>query len=289
MQHCFPHPLLLLFEFGNNTSAYISALRDRSMGDTVYDHRHLIIDQFTKQAVPFAKKSSQFIAEVFGKIQILVHPTENDIVLDVASGTGSLAVEFAKICRQVTGIDITPAMIEQAKNLQKLSNLENIKWDMGDITKTFPYPSNSFSIVITKFSFHHLLNPLSVLIEMNRVCTIGGKIVVVDPTPPPDKSIQYNQLEQLRDPSHVKALTVSEFEDLFLRVGIPILKREFYRMKIELEDQLQTSFPDPSNIDKIRRLFIEDTKNNTLGLESRFEGNDIYFSYPNSIFVGQKV
>jgi SAM-dependent methyltransferase len=179
-------------------------------------------------------------------------------------------------------------MVEQAKNLQKMNKLENIKWDMGDITKTLPYTSNSFTIVISKFAFHHLLNPLSVLFEMNRVCTIGGKIVVVDPTPPPEKAIQYNQLEHLRDPSHVKSLTISELEDLFQRAGIPILERGFYRMKIGLEDQLQTSFPDPTNIEKIRRLFIEDTKNNILGLESRYEGTEIYFSYPNSIFVGQK-
>ncbi len=258
------------------------------MGNPEYDHRYLIIDQFTKQSVPFAKKSSQYIGEVFERIQTLVHATENDIVLDVASGTGSLSVEFAKICRQVTGIDITPAMIEQAKILQKMNTLDNIRWDIGDITKILPYASNSFSIVITKFSFHHLLDPLSVLIEMNRVCNIGGKIVVVDPTPPPEKAIQYNQLELLRDPSHVKSLTTSEFEDLFQRAGIPILRRGFYRMKIGLEDQLQTSFPDPTNIDKIRRLFIEDTKNDTLGLESHFVGNEIYFSYPNSIFVGQK-
>jgi ubiquinone/menaquinone biosynthesis C-methylase UbiE len=258
------------------------------MDNPVYDHRYLIIDQFTKQAVPFAKKSSQYIGKVFERIQTLLQPTENDIVLDVASGTGSLTIEFAKICRQVTGIDITPAMIEQAKNLQITNKLDNVRWDMGDITKTFPYASNSFSIVITKFSFHHLLNPLSALIEMNRVCTIGGKIVVIDPTPPPEKAIQYNQLEHLRDPSHVRSLTISEFEELFQRVGIPILKRGFYRMKIGLEDHLQTSFPDPTNVDKIRQLFIEDTKNNILGLDSHFEGNEIYFSYPNSIFVGQK-
>jgi hypothetical protein len=51
-------------------------------------------------------------------------------------------------------------------------------------------------------------------------------------------------------------------------------------MKIGLEDQLQTSFPDPINIEKIRRMLIEDTKNDTLGLESYFEGNEIYFIYP---------
>lgn len=258
------------------------------MHNPMYDHRNLIIDQFTKQSVSFAKKSSQHIGEVFERIQTLINATEKDIVLDVASGTGSPAVEFAKIRSQVTGIDITPAMIEQAKILQKMNTLDNIRWDMGDITQALPYVSNSFSIVVTKFSFHHLLNPLSVLIEMNRVCALGGKIIIVDPTPPPEKAFLYNQLAQLRDPSHVKSLTISEFEDLFQKAGIPVLKQGFYRVKIGLEDQLQTSFPDPTNIDKIRRLFIEDTKNDILGLESHFEGNEIYFSYPNSIFVGQK-
>ena len=62
------------------------------MDNPVYDHRYLIIDQFTKQAVPFAKKSSQYIGEVFERIQTLLQPTENDIVLDVASGTGSLTI-----------------------------------------------------------------------------------------------------------------------------------------------------------------------------------------------------
>jgi hypothetical protein len=71
-------------------------------------------------------------------------------------------------------------------------------------------------------------------------------------------------------------------------MGIPILERGFYRTKIGLEDQLQTSFPDPTNNEKIRRSFIEDTKNDTLRLESYFEENKIYFSYPNSIFEGEK-
>ena len=98
---------------------------------------------------------------MFEKINSLVQANENDVVLDVASGTGSLAVEFAKRCKRVTGIDITPAMIEQAKILQKINLLDNIKWDRGDISHSLPYESNSFSIVVTKFSFHHLLNPLS--------------------------------------------------------------------------------------------------------------------------------
>ena len=259
---------------------------DGSMDDPVRDHRNLIIDHFTKHVIPFDKRSSQHVRQTFDEIQILVQVTKDDTVLDVASGTGSLVVEFAKICNKVIGIDLTPAMIEKAKKLQAINTLDNIKWDIGDVTETLPYTSNSFSIVITTFSFHHILDPISVLMEMNRVCSTGGKIIVADITPHPDKASTYNQLQHLRDPSHVKFLTISEFEDLFQKVGIPLLKRGFYRIKTRLEEQLLTS--DPTSIDKIRQMFIEDTKYDTLGLESHFEGNEIYFSYPSSIFVGRK-
>lgn len=253
-----------------------------------YNHNKIIIEQFTKQAIPFAKKSSRYIDETFEKILSVVEVDRKDTVLDVACGTGSISIEFARLCRHVTGIDITPAMIEQAKALQKENILSNLKWDIGNVSKQLPYPSNSFSIVVTRFSFHHLLKPLSVLIEMKRVCTVGGQIIVIDSTPSLNKAEMYNHMEKLRDPSHVKAFTTCELEDLFERARIPIVRKGSYELKIELEDQLQTSFPDPENIIKIRQLFIEDTKIDFLGVQSYYDGGSIFFSYPNSIFVGIK-
>jgi ubiquinone/menaquinone biosynthesis C-methylase UbiE len=116
--------------------------------------------------------------------------TENDIILlDVACGSGSIAVGFAKLSKQVTGIDMSPEMIEQAKLLQQKIMLNNIVWNIDDKSDYLSSRTNSFSIVATRFSFHHLLNPFSVLNEMNRVCDIGGQIVVIDPTPSANSSI----------------------------------------------------------------------------------------------------
>lgn len=209
-------------------------------------------------------------------------------MLDVACGPGLISIEFAKISRHVTGIDITPAMIQHAKSLQQKIKLNNIRWDISDVSNNLPYQTGSFSIVVSRYSFHHLLNPLPVLIEMNRVCTAGGQVVVIDPTPAPDKVDMYNIAEKLRDPSHVKALTKAEFEDLFKKAGIPLVRKGFYKLRLELEEHLQTSFPNPDDIPKIRQLFVEDTKRNLLGLDSKFYGDKLYFSYPNSIFVGRK-
>ena len=79
----------------------------------------------------------------------------------------------------VTGIDITPAMIEQAMKRQRGKSLENLTWSVGDAV-SLPYTGNSFSLVITRYSFHHLLAPEKALSEMIRVCRPGGRVMVAD-------------------------------------------------------------------------------------------------------------
>jgi ubiquinone/menaquinone biosynthesis C-methylase UbiE len=52
-------------------------------------------------------------------------------VLDVACGPGIVACELANFVSYVTGIDITPAMIEQAEQIQKEKKLDDITWKIG--------------------------------------------------------------------------------------------------------------------------------------------------------------
>ena len=58
---------------------------------------------------------------------------------------------FLLFTPNVTGIDITPAMIEQANLLRQQKNLCNIKYEIGDVTH-LPYGDESFTIVITRYS-----------------------------------------------------------------------------------------------------------------------------------------
>lgn len=92
-----------------------------------------------------------------------------DTVLDIACGSGLVTTAFASKAEHATGIDITPAMIEKAKQIQKEKGLTNLSWQIGDVTE-LPFADESFSMVITRYSFHHFVDPLSVLKEMNRVC-----------------------------------------------------------------------------------------------------------------------
>jgi ubiquinone/menaquinone biosynthesis C-methylase UbiE len=80
-------------------------------------HRDTILYQFTPQAVPFSTAAS---IRDEGALQLLVAAaatTAADTMLDVACGPGLVACAFARVARQVVGIDLTPAMIARPDTL----------------------------------------------------------------------------------------------------------------------------------------------------------------------------
>jgi YD repeat-containing protein len=252
---------------------------------TQKEHDSEIIDQFTKQAIPFTQLSSHL--DSIQRLIELSKVTSNDLVLDVACGPGLVACEFAKVARHVTGIDITEKMIEQAKKHQKELELTNVSWDIGTVSP-LPYDAASFSVVVTRYSFHHFLDPKAVLIEMIRVCKPSGVVLIADVALPADKVDAYNRVEKLRDPSHTLALSYDAWGQLMRESGLKNLQHGSYKVEMELEKQLKASFPNPGDDEKIREIFRNDIGNNSLGMEAHWLGNEIHFSYPISIYAGNK-
>ena len=209
-------------------------------------------------------------------------------MLDVACGPGMVACEFAKHARHVTGIDITPAMIEQAEKRQRELSLENLTWAVGDAVP-LPYADNSFSLVITRYSFHHLLAPNKALAEMIRVCRPDGRVMVADVAVDSDKSEFYDRLEIMRDPSHTHALTHEEFATLFKKSGFLDCRQSAYGVDIELETQLRASFPNPGDEPKLREMVTSDIGINNIGINARRENEKVMYTVPIGVFIGQKV
>jgi len=254
-------------------------------------HNESIISQFTKQAIPFTQLSEHSDRYGLELILELAKPQKDDIVLDVACGPGIVAFELSKFVSNVTGIDITPAMIEQAKELQKEKKLNNLTWKLGDITR-MPFDDSSFSLVVTRYSFHHILEPKKVLEEMLRVSKPNGRIIIIDATPESSKANEYNSVEKLRDPSHVKAYTFKELSDMMEEIGLVNLETKCQNLQMDLHKLLEASFPPNGNKDKILHLFKEDIQNDNLGMKSFFKENEdnkrIYFYFPISMLLGYK-
>jgi ubiquinone/menaquinone biosynthesis C-methylase UbiE len=250
-------------------------------------HHQRVVDQFTRQA-----KSFREFAEMPGKPRDLVLAVSDikadDLVLDVACGPGVTTCDFAELAHHATGIDLTPAMIEQAKQLQQSKGLTNLTWHVAAVPP-LPFADGSFSLVFTRYSFHHFPDPLSVLKEMVRVCKPGGRVVVVDVFMQTSRQAEaFNHMEKLRDPSHVRALLLDELLGLFVHAGLEEPKPLFYKQPMSLGPLLQGSFPNPGDEEHIRRIFVEDVGKDELGLGVERKDDDFSFAYPIAVLHSQQ-
>ena len=102
-------------------------------------------------------------------------------VLDVACGTGNLAIPAAHAGADVTGIDIAPNLIEQAQARAADERLE-ARFDVGD-AEALPYDDETFDVVMTMFGAMFAPRPDVTAAELIRVCKPGGVIAMANWTP----------------------------------------------------------------------------------------------------------
>jgi hypothetical protein len=79
---------------------------------------------------------------------------------------------------------------------------------------------------------------------------------------------EYNRVEKLRDPSHVKAFTFKELTNRMYESGLVNLETKCQKLEMELDKLLEASFPPHGNKEKIQHLFKEDVKKDNLGMKS---------------------
>ncbi len=102
-------------------------------------------------------------------------------ILDVATGTGNLAIPAAKKGATVTGIDIAPNLIEQAIGRSAAEGVD-AKFEVGD-AEALPYEDNAFDIVMTMFGAMFAPRPDVTASELIRVTKPGGLIAMANWTP----------------------------------------------------------------------------------------------------------
>ncbi len=102
-------------------------------------------------------------------------------VLDVACGTGNLSLPAARLGATVTGVDIAPNLIEQARANAVAEGLD-ARFDEGD-AEALPYEDASFDVVMTMYGAMFAPRPDLVAAELKRVTRPGGLIAMANWTP----------------------------------------------------------------------------------------------------------
>ncbi|HEX4504582.1 MAG TPA: methyltransferase domain-containing protein [Alphaproteobacteria bacterium] len=242
-------------------------------------HDQRIVDQFTRWAKPFAALPIHAEIGPMARTVTACAPSRNTGILDVACGPGILACALAEHAREVTGIDITPAMIGEARAREAASGLENLEWHVGDAT-ALPFADARFDRVVTRYSFHHMPDPAAALAEMKRVCRPGGRIVVIDATPEPAKQTAYDRMERLRDPSHAGALTLGQLRDIGRAAGLRETLIDGYRLEARLD-----TLADADDMPALIAMFDADIDSgeDRIGVGASRASDGIRFHFPVSI------
>lgn len=102
-------------------------------------------------------------------------------VLDVACGTGNQSIPAAKMGAEVTGVDIAPNLLEQARARAKSEGL-NTQFVEGD-AEQLRHDDASFDVVMSMFGAMFAPRPEAVASELLRVCKPGGAIAMGNWTP----------------------------------------------------------------------------------------------------------
>lgn len=253
-------------------------------------HNADVVAQFTRMADAFASAPPIVDRQALDLLLEQTEATRSDNSLDVACGAGLVACRFASVVSTAAGIDITPAMIERARALQLNRGLGNVTWDVGDV-RHLPYADGAFSIVTSRYALHHMTEPEPVVREMRRVCRVGGVVAIADICVSEDvrKAKRFNELEKLNDPTHVRALPLSEHVSLLRRLGFVDPKVTRYKLDINLARMLEATGRNREEVLDIEALVREAIKADTLGTESRLDGNETIFSYPIAVLSARKL
>ena len=181
-------------------------------------------EQFDKQAAHYDTQWNTWSEETLGWLLANANPRPTDFVLDVATGTGFTALAFAPFVEAVIGLDVSPGMLEQARRQAGERKVANAVFQEG-AAEALPFPNGAFDIVTCRIAPHHFLSVEKFLAEAARVLKPGGRLALVDTTVPddaPEVAAWQNEVEVVRDPSHIRNHTPHEWQAMAEAAGLTV-------------------------------------------------------------------
>jgi SAM-dependent methyltransferase len=211
-------------------------------------------------------------------------------VLEVATGPGYVALGFAAVCRDVVGVDLTPAPLAIAERQRRERRLANVRFHLADAER-LPFPDGAFDVAVCRFAFHHFEAPPRVLAEMARVCRPGGTVAVEDlvVSEIAPRAAYQNRFEQLRDPSHTRAYPLSGLLALFAAAGLEVEHVHTDRLTPEVERWLAAAQAPPDRAAEARRLLERDAAEDLSGTRPVRRDGALVFTQRTATVVGRRL
>jgi SAM-dependent methyltransferase len=252
-------------------------------------HDRAIVHYFTQQAAIFAAGPELHGDAVLSLIVDAAAPRPSDTAIDLACGPGSVVCALAESVAHATGLDTTPAMLDQARTLASRKNLDNVSWLNGDVYAV-PCEAGSFDIVTCRFAIHHFTDPSAAFAEMVRLAKPGGRIVVCDgvASSDPFKAAAFNAMEHWRDPSTVEFRTEAYLRKLFGDAGLGEPAARHFQVPYLAHELVAGSFPKGGDRAGLIALIEGSVDGDALGMGARRTSEGVRIAFPSIVLSAVK-
>ncbi len=187
------------------------------MFDAARNRFDRIADNYAKSEVHASSPTLSMLGELVGE-------QTNLDVCDVGCAAGHTAFTFIGHARSITGVDPSPAMLS---NFRELAASKGVGVETVEaFAESIPLPSDGFDYVTCRLASHHFGNIEAAMAELQRITRPGGRVVVIDLHGDDDPELDglNHQLEVLHDPTHIRSYTIARWKQLFTDAGLTVVR-----------------------------------------------------------------
>lgn len=194
-------------------------------------------DYFSRTAASYVTSVSHRTGGDLNRLIELGEWNAQQQAIDIATGGGHTARAVAPHVAQVIVTDLTPVMLETAREFLQSEGIKNVQFQVAD-AENLPFADNSFDRATCRIAPHHFPNVTQFVQEVVRVLKPGGIFLLIDNIAPRDPALDTfnNTMEKLRDPSHERSYTKEEWLAFFTKAGLQVSHVEVFRRTHNFDD-----------------------------------------------------
>lgn len=211
--------------------------------------------QYQDKSESYLKSAVHAQGVEFEKMQGIIQKYQLKHVLDLGCGGGHVSYQIAPFAEQVTAYDLTAEMVQLVVEQAKQKKLNNI-WGQQGAAEQLKFEDEYFDCVISRYSAHHWQNVRHAMSEIFRVVKPSGKVILVDilGTQQPILDTFFQSIETIRDPSHVRNYSLSEWTNFAEYAGFQIETIEKQYLDLEFKSWVERMQTPSFAIETIRYL-----------------------------------